>query len=166
MATNRLVMRNVRAVPNQIPAGGGAVVVQFEAHTPVASATASVAYAAAPGSPYQVTNGSAASPAINVNVDSTVSQNVTLTPTQQTPVSFIQLDVTASVPGDTNQTMSCFVWIANPLGDHLKRFRARKGLSQDAIAKKLRTSAATVSHVERGRFPSPALEEAIAKVLK
>jgi DNA-binding XRE family transcriptional regulator len=157
-------MRNTRAVPNQIPATGGTVSMQFEARTSLAPATAAVRYSVAAGFPYRVTGGDSASPAVTTT-EKTVSQNVTIARTQQTPVSFIQMQVTASIPGDVSQTHTCFVWIENPIGEHLRSFRQTNKISQSSLAERLGVSPATISRIESGRFPSAELEVAIAEVI-
>lgn len=164
MATNRLVMRNVRAVPNVVPNNGGTVSVQLEAATTEGPATASLQYSVASGVPFRVTAGGAASPAVN-KTEKTVRQNVTVTRTQPASVSFIQIDVRGSIPGDSAQTLSCFVWISDPIGTHLRNFRQENGLSRNDLAERLGISGTTVAGIERGRFPSARLEEAIAEVL-
>ena len=164
MATNRLGIRNVRAVPNVIPNNGGTVKVQFEAVTTEGPATASVTYSVTSGFPFRVSAGGSSSPAVN-KTEKTVPQNVTLARTQPAEVSFIQLDVRSSIPGDSAQTQSCFVWISDPIGTHLRNFRTERGLSRNEIAEQLGVSAATITRIEGGRFPSATLEEAIAGVI-
>lgn len=167
MATpkNRLSMRNVRAVPNQMPSSGGGITVQFEARTTVQSATATAAYAIAAGFPYAVTGGGSANPFVTTT-EATVSNGVTIASLQQGTVSFVQLDVTASVPGDVPQTLSCFVWIDDPIGAHLKSYRQGHGLKQKDLAQLLGTSPGAISAIEHGRFPSALLEGRIVEELR
>lgn len=160
---NRLGMRNVRAVPNQVANTGGTISVQFEARTNDATAVASVQYAVGSG-PFRVTGGATASPTVTTT-EKTVRQNVTIARTQPQSVSSIRIDVTGKIPGDTNQTHPCRVWINNPVAVHVRNFRTAEGLTQKELGQKLGVSATTISKIEGGRAPSSALEEAIAGVL-
>jgi DNA-binding XRE family transcriptional regulator len=159
---NRLGMRNVRAIPNDVPNDGGTVSIQFEARTSLEDATANVRYTVASGFPFRVTAGGSASPQVTTT-ERTVAQDVTISRTQPDVVSFVQMEITASVPGDVSQRHTCFVWIDGTVGEAVRAFRQANGLTQGALATRLGVSSSVISRIEGGRFPSPELEQAIAE---
>ena len=162
---NRLGMRNIRALPNQMPNDGGTISVQFEARTSESAATADVRYSVAPGFPFRITAGGSATPDVTTD-EATIAQDVTLERTSQTAVSFVQINVSGSIPGDVRQTHPCFVWIDQTLGEHVAEFRENAGISRAEFAERIGVKPSLVTHIETGRFPSPDLEAIIARVLR
>lgn len=159
---NSLIMGSPRAIPDTVPNNGGTVSIQFAARTAPANVTASVTYAVTAGQPFRVTAGGSANPALTTT-NRTVAQNVRIARTNATAVSFVQIDVIASVPGDVTQTHPCFVSIGASVGEHLRTFRVENELTQNDLAQRLGVSRSTISRVESGCLPSTKIFQTIAE---
>ena len=159
---NRLAMRNLQALPNQVSTDGGTISIQFQARTSQAPARATVDYSVASGFPFEVTEGASATADVDVT-ETTVAQDVTIGRNGGAAVSFVQMEVTGRISGDVDQKLTCFVWIDQPLSEQLRDFRSANGLTQNALAVRMGVSASTISRIENGSTPSSRIEQAIAE---
>lgn len=163
MATNRLRIHNLRTTPRNIPATGGSLTVEYEARTSQGPATASVKYSVASG-PYELTQGKTGSHDVSTS-ETTIRHPIRVRRTSGEPVSYFQLQIDATIPGDISQSHRCFVWIDDPLAVQVKNLRVTRDLTQRDLAEEVGISRSRISAVERGESISLELEEAIAGVI-